>query len=234
MVADAAEARLRRDGFPSGIISDGFQALYGLSAENICLAARACALLHDLGKLQDRWQAWARAWQLSRDSSYNFTLPLAHTDFEPDSPNDRHRQQSLGVRRPSHAAASAYYASALLDSALEGIPDHVQAEVASACAAAIIAHHGAFIPRTPNNDLGIFSLSKGWEQTVANGVGCTARPEITRHLQRETDKKGYLTEFLEIAVRRDALEKWWPLVSYLTRTLRLSDQRATSEWACSE
>ena len=161
------------------------------------------------------------------------TAPLAHTDFNPDNEADRTRQLSLDVRRPSHAAASAYYSCALLDSALMGIPTELLGEVASACVAAIIAHHGAFIPKTANIDLGILALSKDWEQIVGK-CGYTPNRETVEALTSERDRRGYLEQFLEMTTGRGNLDRWWPLVSYLTRTLRLSDQRATSEWACSE
>jgi CRISPR-associated endonuclease/helicase Cas3 len=234
MVASVAEARLGRDGFPNGVISHGFQKTYGLTPEHLRAAARACGLLHDLGKLQSRWQQWAGAWQSSRNPDYEFSAPLAHTDFNPDSEADRLRQRSLDVRRPSHAAASAYYSCSLLASALDGIPEELLGEIASACVATIIAHHGAFIPKTPNIDLGILALSNDWEQIVAECAGCTPNREIVGCLLSERDRRGYLEQFLEMTTGRGNLERWWPLVSYLTRTLRLSDQRATSEWACSE
>jgi CRISPR-associated endonuclease/helicase Cas3 len=233
-VASVAETRLGRDGFPHGIISHGFQETYGLTAEHLRVAARTCGLLHDLGKLQSRWQQWARAWQSSKDPHYKFVAPLAHTDFNPDNDADRIRQRSLDVRRPSHAAASAYYSCSLLDSALNGIPEELLGEVASACAAAIIAHHGAFIPKTANIDLGILALSKDWERIVSECAAYTPNPEIIGPLLSERDRRGHLEQFLEMTTGRSNLERWWPLVSYLTRTLRLSDQRATSEWACSE
>jgi CRISPR-associated endonuclease/helicase Cas3 len=233
MVADSAEDHLWRERFPSGLASSGFRELYGLSPEQVRIAVRACGLLHDLGKLQFRWQQWAEKWQMARNPSYQFAVPLAHTDFNPDNPSDRERQRNMPIRRPPHAAASAYYACSLLKSALIGIPETLIDEVASACVAAIIAHHGAFIPNTPGMNLGILQLSKGWEQTAAE-CGCIADPAVVKYLSNERDKRGCLTDVLKITTSRDALEKWWPLVSYLTRTLRLSDQRATSEWACSE
>lgn len=234
MVAQEAEARLQRDGFRDGAIQHGFQDLYGLSEEHLNIAVRACGLLHDLGKLQGQWQQWAKAWQTHRDPQYNFTAPLAHTDFNPDGEEDRLRQGALNIRRPPHAAASAYYSCAMLENALNGIPQELVSEVASACAAAIIAHHGAFIPQRAGMDLGMRPLLRGWEQMLVESARVHPNLRIARHLKREPDRRGYLKQFLDLTTGPDNLQRWWPLVSYLTRTLRLSDQRATSEWACSE
>jgi hypothetical protein len=41
-------------------------------------------------------------------------------------------------------------------------------------------------------------------------------------------------DLLNLAVGPDEIEDGWPLVAYLTRTLRLSDQRATAEAGCHE
>jgi CRISPR-associated endonuclease/helicase Cas3 len=233
MVAESAEVRLVRDGFPTGLINLGFENLFGLNAEHVRTAARTCGILHDLGKLQMRWQQWASAWQLSRDSSYKPAAALAHTDFDADNPQDRKRQQSL-IRRPPHATASGYYACSILEQALNGIPVESIAYVASACTAAIIAHHGAFLPNAIGIDLGILELSKGWEQIVSECLGFMPDPEVVEDLTREKDREGYMGAVLQTTMSRDTLQRWWPLVSYLMRTLRLSDQRATSEWACSE
>jgi len=231
-VAESAEARLARDGFPSGRISFGFENLFGLNAECLRIAARACGILHDLGKLQARWQQWASAWQSSRNSSYEPTVPLAHTNFDADDPEDRKRQQAL-IRRPPHATASAYYSWSLLEALLNGVPDELMDYVKSACTASIIAHHGAFIPKAGGMGLGILEMSKVWEEIVGECVGYMPDRQTVQYLLGQKDRRGHVTEVLRITTSRDALEKWWPLVSYLKRTLRLSDQRATSEWACS-
>jgi hypothetical protein len=43
-----------------------------------------------------------------------------------------------------------------------------------------------------------------------------------------------LEDLLRVVVGPDVIEETWPLVAYLTRTLRLSDQRATAEAGCRE
>ena len=166
-------------------------------------------------------------------SQYEITAPLAHTDFNPDNEADRTRQLSLDVRRPSHAAASAYYSCALLESALMAFHG--------------VAGRGGVGMRGRDHRTPWRVHSKDGEYRFRNpciveGLGAdrwevrqgTPNRETVEALMSERDRRGYLEQFLEMTTGRGNLERWWPLVSYLTRTLRLSDQRATSEWACSE
>jgi len=81
-VADAAMKRLHKEEFKTGLLGLGFQRRYALNTNALMDAVQTCALLHDLGKLQDGWQRWAESAQRSRDSSYEHKIPLAHTDFE--------------------------------------------------------------------------------------------------------------------------------------------------------
>lgn len=234
MVAEAAEKRLRTEGFPEALLAAGFYRRYALSAGDVRLAARVCGLLHDLGKLQVQWQRWAQAMQRSKDPPYDLDAPLAHTDFDPDNPADRLRASAVSETRPPHAAASAYYCLSVLENGLASVADASRPELASACAAAVLAHHGSWMPRATGNDLGLLPLIGGWEQMVAKAMGCHPNPARVSGLAKLLDKRGVLNAFLEQTTKRDVLANWWPLVAYLTRTLRLSDQRATSEWACRE
>jgi CRISPR-associated endonuclease/helicase Cas3 len=94
--------------------AEGFRRRYSLSSGMLADAVRLCAVLHDLGKLGAGWQHWAEAAQRSKDPRYLHKIALAHTDFDPSKPEDRARERSLGVRRPPHAPASAYYARLFL------------------------------------------------------------------------------------------------------------------------
>jgi CRISPR-associated endonuclease/helicase Cas3 len=207
--------------------AEGFRRRYGLTPSVLSDAVRFCAILHDLGKLGACWQHWAEAAQRARDPSYVHLTALAHTDFDPESTEDRARERSLGVRRPPHAPASAYYARLFLGPALASVPPERMGEVASACLAAILAHHGGWWPA--EFALSVPDLWPGWESVLGGVLGPASFTADHRLLQ--THK---VEALLNLTVGPDEIEDAWPLVAFLTRMLRLSDQRATAEAGCHE
>ncbi len=207
--------------------AEGFLYRYGLPPDALADAVRFCSILHDLGKLSVGWQFWAAAAQKARDPEYVHTSALAHTDFDPERPEDWARQRALGVRRPSHAPASAYYARLFLGQSLASAPAERRPQVASACLAAVLAHHGGwwlkdFVQSVP-------PLWPGWESAVREALGLSSLVTDHRALRRHK-----VEDLLNVTVGPDEIEEAWPLVGFLTRTLRLSDQRATREAGCHE
>lgn len=216
-----------RERWEAASAAEGFRRRYGLTPAALADAVRLCAFLHDLGKLGAGWQRWAEAAQQARDPGYVHVTALAHTDFDPGKPEDRTRERTLGVRRPPHAPASAYYARLFLGRALASVPAERQGQVASACLAAIVAHHGGWWPNEFERD--VPPLWPGWEAAVKNVVKETSSTMDVRMLRDHR-----VGDLLNVAVGPDEIEEGWPLVAYLTRTLRLSDQRATAEAGCHE
>ncbi len=156
---------------------------------------------------------------------------MAHTDFDFENREDIEREKSLPVRRPSHAAASAYYGTLFLPGLLATAADRLN-HVASACTAAVLSHHGGWLPCDLN--LGISKLCPAWERTVAQAIGWLPDDRDVGKLEARSDKRGALKQLLSLATAPEALEYWWPLVALLARTLRLSDQRATAEGGANE
>jgi CRISPR-associated endonuclease/helicase Cas3 len=226
-VAQEAADRLEKEGGPGSLLQLGFEKRYSLGATAIAQAVRACALLHDLGKLQDSWQRWAELAQKARDARYQHKVPVAHTDFDPENLEDRRRERGLGLRRPPHAAAGAFYGAALLGNLLPSVPIPSLHHVASACTAAILSHHGGWLPS--ETDLGISDLCPNWETSVVEALGTAIQATVLERLEGHYDKRGATQELLRVASGSDSLGNWWPLVAFFTRTLRLSDQRATAE-----
>src|SRR5262249_46207445 len=165
--------------------------------------------------------------QKARDARYLHKKPLAHTDFDPENCEDRERERALGVRRPPHAAASAFYGAAFLAILLPSVPSPNLNHVASACSGAILSHHGGWLPK--ETDLGISALCSDWETSLTEALGSSVQATVLERLEAHLDKRGSTQELLRLTSGSDNLGTWWPLVAFLTRTLRLSDQRATAE-----
>ncbi|MDI6893157.1 MAG: CRISPR-associated helicase Cas3' [Bacillota bacterium] len=226
-VASQALARLEREGPDGGLVGGGLVKRYGLDWAAAKAAVGAASLLHDLGKVQTTWQAWARAAMETTRPGYVHARAIAHTDFNPESRDDRRRERALGLRRPPHAAAGAYYAGLFLPRLLQALPTGVRAQVGAACVVAILAHHGGWLP----GDLGmqVAPLWDGWPQELASVVGWVPDGQRVVRLAKHADKKGLLERVVREVVGPDRIACWWPLVAYLIRTLRLSDQQATAE-----
>ncbi len=227
LVAAEAEKRLDREHWRTGLIARGMKLRYGLTVQCLLEAVRACALLHDLGKLQDAWQRWAEASQRAQDPSYQYMVPLAHTDFDSGKREDRQRERNSGIHRPPHAPAGAYYSRVFLMDLLTSVPHKHKSYVASACVAAILAHHGGWW----QTDLELFppKLCGRWEVAINQVFG-----RIPDQTELANLRKHKVEKLLKATTGADNLAEWWPLVAYLTRTLRLADQRATAEGAADE
>jgi CRISPR-associated endonuclease Cas3-HD len=221
-VAAESAKRLNCSKLGQGLLEEGFSRRYQIDWAAIEAAVRACSLLHDLGKLQEPWQRWAEAAQKAQDATYQHSVALAHTDFDREKP----QKQLLHIRRPPHAAASAYYGAAFLAEMLNSVCENRNV-LASACAAAILAHHGGWLPGSM--DLGIAKMWAGWEKPFADATGLSIQSQTMTKLEAQPDKRGSAQKLLGLAIGPDNIAKYWPLVAFLSRTLRLSDQRATAE-----
>jgi hypothetical protein len=186
-------------------------------------------LLHDVGKLQVGWQAWAERAQRSLDPAYVHAEPLAHTDYSREDPVDRERERAVNAqgRRPPHAAASAWYSGAAVVTLLSQSGKPATAELRAACFAAMIGHHGGWLPRSAGDDLGIQPLVSGADAALDDAAGSENLASLRSPRTRLSVRDG-LDALLGPAVAAEPWSTWWPVVAYLTRTLRLADQRATS------
>jgi len=105
--------------------------------------ARWIIALHDLGKLDMRWQAWAHRWQKEvgdlrgEDLSLEYSYMAAHTDYDEQRAVEKALNRRLRSQRPNHAVESA---AAVMDWLLQRIGDP---SLARAALAAIARHHSA-------------------------------------------------------------------------------------------
>jgi CRISPR-associated endonuclease/helicase Cas3 len=233
LVAEEAERRLARDGVDGGLLGRGFLERYGLEPAAVRDAARATALLHDLGKLRSRWQKWAEHVQMDRNPAYHQAQSLAHTDYDPKNPVDRDRERRFRGERPPHAAPGAFCAPVVLWDLLPNVPEAQRGAVLAACVAAILGHHGSWIP-SPATGMNLDfddGLAADWQRTLAAATGRGPNVQTMNRCVMEKDKRTPLEQIVRLVADETAMREWWPLVAYLTRTLRLSDQWATAEGA---
>lgn len=229
-VAKECRRRFELECSVDSMFARGLEARFGISREQIAILVETAGLLHDMGKLNQEWQRWAEEAQRLADASKLVLLPLAHTDSDRDNAESSGHEVSLrasGIRRPPHAGQSAYLVRAWYDRLLVQLPEQVRAEATSACATAIIAHHGGWLP----DDIQLKALTKEWSQVLNRVLNFQTEEAATARvlkLDGKTKSRG-VKQLLDMTTHPDKLCQWWPLVAYVTRTLRLSDQRATAE-----
>ncbi len=215
---------------PNSPMAQALQDRYGFGWHHMETMIRTIAILHDAGKLNYSWQKWAEAAQGMVNPTKLALLPLAHTDFDGADPEHRAHEAELrssGLRRPPHAAQSGYIGAIWLSEILGVIPADKRCEAASVCVAAIIAHHGGWIPE----EIALDSLATGSDQVLTEILGFgIASNEYAHHLRLKGRRKSEeIKRLAELTVHPEKLLCWWPLVAYLTRILRLADQQATAE-----
>lgn len=119
------------------------EAKYGWPEGAINRLARLVIALHDLGKLDVRWQTWAHRWQeeVSALRREDLAIPddylAAHTDYDQQNEQEEALNRKLRRMRPNHAAESA---AAAMDYLLDQTGDRA---LARAALTAIVRHHSA-------------------------------------------------------------------------------------------
>lgn len=114
---------------------------YKWQAGIVAQMAQLVVCLHDLGKLNQGWQGWARDWQAQVGNSLLTGETAAHTDYDPTNKVHKTLNRKMGGKRPTHAVESAYAAYPLL---YDLLPDNNHLPLFRAAFTAIARHHGPF------------------------------------------------------------------------------------------
>ncbi len=189
----------------------------GLSPELLERAVRLVLVLHDLGKLDRRWQDWAARYQEAIGEGRPPFL-VAHTHYEKGHPDhERARRQVKGKPR-THAGEGAYAALRLLGEALE-VQRSQEAKIAlwKAAVTAIARHHSPYL-----TDAEPYVLDPRAQETVATaleGAGLEGR-WATRLIDRPPNNAPNLERRL---LSPDDPSLVWLLYFLLVRVLRLTD-----------
>ncbi len=193
-----------------------------LPAGSIDRATKLAIALHDVGKLQARWQKWARTYQQEIGEGEPDFL-MAHTHWEPNSyPHHRQARQiadRMG-RRPKHAGEGSVAVARIVHQAVGG-----NEALRRAVLTAIARHHS---PRTKDFDEK-YRLDSAVQETVAEAL------EVAGFTDGETLAASLLSQApvtsLERQMLKSLLDDSWLLYFLIVRVVRLADGKSQKEAA---
>ncbi len=186
-------------------------------------AARMAIACHDLGKLDVRWQKWARKYQEAiGEPVTDPNLMIVHTHSETDA----HRQAAKGIRlaRPSHAGEGAIAVAKIVNTFFNDTPNAREA-LRRITLSAIARHHSA--QASSFEDYRLADAARDALFAAMQNAALAANREAIQELllsAPETDLEKHI-------LRGDDAKEWW-LAYFLTiRALRMSDGESQEEKA---
>ncbi len=191
----------------------------GCSADQLARGVRLAIALHDLGKLQDKWQQWSHTYQEAIGEPQKRTMMIVHTHYKPAS-HPLHKQKEAEVsnryQRPHHAAEGACAAWPVIQSALNG-----NEQVSRAVFTAIARHHAPF-----TDSVKAFMLHEQSKTALAEALAAADLPSELSTLTKMSLKRqvndGALSDQL---IESENLGQWLIYV-LVVRALRLCDGHA--------
>ncbi|MGB9799711.1 MAG: CRISPR-associated endonuclease Cas3'' [Thermanaerothrix sp.] len=198
-------------------IANRLESAFNIPKDLLERAVYLALALHDLGKLDKRWQRWASYYQkLVQGREPNFLI--AHTEWDPSNPLYQEREKEATRKYPkpkTHAGESAEASARILWEAF----GKVQKDLYKATYTAIARHH------SPRLDIaGEFKLHQETSQVLEGIFSRIGNRDWAKHLRQERNEEGKLkTERLLSPYPEDCLLRWW-LYFIVVRNLRLCDQ----------
>ncbi|MDZ7392658.1 MAG: CRISPR-associated helicase Cas3' [candidate division KSB1 bacterium] len=190
----------------------------GLPKGSLERAVHLTIALHDVGKMDRRWQRWAHEWQRRIGAPVAEEYMLAHTDYNPDDPRHQSVEAEMPGSRPPHAAEGAVAVFKVLYRLL-GMPgqDDPSFKLMKAVFSAIARHHS---PRADSYQG--FDLHQAAVTTLAQVLmDLNAGPHVHNSLVMNRRPQP-ITGLLIQPDARDELLAYFLIV----RALRLADQGA--------
>lgn len=214
-----AEVALPEIAFPAKTLARAA----GWPADSVLQAAWLVCLLHDVGKLSQKWQGWARAYQAQIGQKLPAGFAAAHTQWEWH--NQTHREAEAAIRgkylKPHHAGEGALAVSGILTQAL----GKQQEFLVRAAIAAITRHHTPFAQECQEYTL-VTEARAHIETTLAY------LPEGLRSLVNLNLLRPQVTNpphaFTSLLIRPHETHGWLAYV-LLVRALRRADQEGTAK-----
>lgn len=192
----------------------------GLAAGSLEQAVRLALALHDVGKMDQRWQRWAHEWQRRIGVPVADDYMVVHTDYNPDDPDHQAIEKAMPGSRPPHAVEGAVAIRKVIHELL-GAPQQgdPRLKLVKAVFTAIARHHSPQADRYHE-----FNLHPAAGPTVARILaGLDVSGKASRALEMSKTSQP-IAGFLVQPDDRDELLAYFLIV----RALRLADQGAMS------
>lgn len=189
---------------------------WGLPQDALENAVRLAIALHDVAKMDERWQRWVRLYQKGIGEEILDPAYMAvHTHWNPDNPQHvkAKKEASRLCERPPHAAEGAV-AGARIIAALSGVPD-----VGYATMTAIARHHNA-----GTDNLGDYRLHTAASAAVLDALKRAGFPPPTANLITAKPATNLDQVLIKPGEFRQTLLYFW-----IVRMLRLCDSLSQEE-----
>lgn len=193
-----------------------------LPAGLVTRMADLVCVLHDSGKLTQKWQDGIWAWQRDyylKEAKNCLNVPLAHSTFYPEN-GDFKRQRNRLYDKGNHAAEGAMMVTnGIYDWLLAETGDEELSEILTrVCVTAIARHHSA-----KTKEVREFKMCPGAEDWIVESLGPLGMSNYFYDLiapKGERDKE----YFRQMMITASGNHQWLVLYWFLVRRVRLADQ----------
>jgi CRISPR-associated endonuclease/helicase Cas3 len=188
----------------------------GWAEGSIERVARLAIALHDVGKMDVRWQTWARRYQSKvKPDVTDPNFMIAHTN----SQNDEHRRIAREIRpkRPPHAFEGAIAMTKLVRNYFSQQPN-AQIALHKITLSAIARHHSSQTDSFDKN----FHLEVATPRAIFAALE-NARIEVHQAAAKDIILSAPNTPPEKHILRGDDPDLWWLTYFLIVRALRLSD-----------
>ena len=181
-------------------------------------AVRLAFALHDVGKLDARWQAWAHAYQEEIGEPCPPDFMIAHTHYDSDNPEHEAAQKRARKRHPkprTHAGEGADAGARFLFETLDGRSFPLY----KAAFTAIARHHSPLLDSAHS-----YRLHEQAEAAIADALAAAGEEDWRQWVQWKRDspdEEPDVQRFL-IPPYAESPLSWW-LYFIVVRNLRLCD-----------
>ncbi|MBB3837837.1 CRISPR-associated endonuclease/helicase Cas3 [Runella defluvii] len=184
-----------------------------LEKDNFIELIKWMIVLHDYGKLNEKWQVPMQKYQALKDTNWELEV-LGHTDYDSKDEKDLALAKQAGLnQRPPHAGVGAYAIQEVLDEYYDN------AYLKSGISMAIAKHHS---PDLSKAEYPTFKISE-FNYNVMRKL--LAQFELDFDLEKN-DTEGRLDGF----ILDDSDFKQYVIYLFFVRILRLCDQKATDNF----